>query len=108
MKKNRPGVNLTVISDLGRRRDLMDILFAETTTLGIRFREVEREVLRRKVIKIATRFGKVAIKLGLSGDKVLNAAPEYEDCRRLSKTKRVSVKEIQQAAMAAYHEGGKK
>ena len=108
MKKNRPGVNLTVMSELGRRRDLMDILFAETTTLGIRFHEVQREVLQRKVVKVSTRFGKVSIKLGLSGDEVLNAAPEYEDCRRLSKSKRVPVKEIQQAAMIAYHKGGKK
>jgi uncharacterized protein (TIGR00299 family) protein len=107
MKKNRPGVNLTVMSEVGRRRDLIDILFSETTTLGIRFHEVQREILRRKVIKVATRFGKVTIKLGLSGDKVLNVAPEYEDCRRLSRSKRVAVKEIQHAAMAAYQKGGK-
>jgi uncharacterized protein (DUF111 family) len=105
MKKNRPGMNLTVLAEHGRRPEIGEILFAETTTLGVRIHEVERQVLERKVVKVKTRFGTIAVKLGLSGDEVLNVAPEFEDCRRIAAAKRVSLKQVQHAAIAAYQEG---
>ena len=80
----------------------MEILFAESTTLGLRCSEVEREVLERKLVRVSTRFGKVTVKLGLRDGRVLNAAPEFEDCRRLASRKGVSLKEVQQAALAAW------
>ncbi len=103
MKKNRPGVNLTVITEPLRRQQLVEIVFAETTTLGLRCHEVQRECLARQWVKVSTRFGKVSVKLGLSDGKVLNAAPEFEDCRRIASAKKVSLKEVQQAALAAFH-----
>lgn len=104
MKKNRPGVNLTVVTEPARRPELTEILFAETTTLGLRCHEVERACLERKSVKVKTRYGKVSVKLGLSEGKVVNAAPEFEDCRRIASAKKVSLKEVQQAAMAAFRE----
>jgi uncharacterized protein (DUF111 family) len=105
MKKNRPGMNLTVIAEHGRRPELGEILFEETTTLGVRIHEVERQVLERKIVKVKTRFGRISVKLGLSGDEVLNVAPEFEDCKRIASEKRVSLKQVQHAAIAAFQEG---
>jgi uncharacterized protein (TIGR00299 family) protein len=105
MKKNRPGMNLTVIAEHRRRSELGEIVFEETTTLGVRVQEVERQVLERKIVKVETRFGRVSVKLGLSGDRVLNVAPEFEDCRRIASAKRVSLKQVQHAAIAAYQGG---
>jgi hypothetical protein len=102
MKKSRPGVNVTVLAPLRLRQDMADILFAESTTLGLRYSEVERDVLERKLVPVATRFGKVNVKLGLRDGQVLNAAPEFEDCRRLASRNGVSLKEVQQAALAAW------
>jgi uncharacterized protein (DUF111 family) len=102
MKKNRPGVNLTVIVDPDKRPNMMEILFRESTTLGVRFHEVGREVLERKHVRVSTRYGKVGVKLGLTGGEVLNAAPEFEDCRRIAASKGVALKEVQRAAMAAF------
>jgi hypothetical protein len=107
MKKSRPGMNLTVIAPPTFREEMAAILFAESTTLGLRCHEVERQVLERKVVQVSTRFGKVAVKLGLSGGRVLNVAPEFEDCRRIASRKGVSLKEVQHAAIAAWRQSGK-
>jgi uncharacterized protein (TIGR00299 family) protein len=105
MKKNRPGVNVTVLAGPDKRASLTEIFFRESTTLGVRFHEVEREVLERKHIHVSTRYGKVSVKLGLADGEVVNVAPEFEDCRRIASSKRVAVKEVQQAAMAAFFKG---
>lgn len=102
MKKNRPGVNVTVIAAPQKREALTGILFAESTTLGVRAHEAEREILERRVVEVATRFGRVPVKLGLRDGQVLNVAPEFEDCRRIAAARRVSLKEVQQEALAAY------
>ena len=107
MKKSRPGVNVTVIAATNLREEMAGILFSESTTLGLRCHEVERQVLDRKVVQVSTRFGKVAVKLGLSGGRVLNVAPEFEDCRRIAVRKRVSLKEVQHAAISAWRQLGK-
>jgi uncharacterized protein (TIGR00299 family) protein len=108
MKKNRPGVNLTVIADPRRRQEMVEILFAETTTLGLRCTSAQREVLERRSVKVATRFGDVSVKLGLSGGNALNAAPEFEDCRRIAAAKGIPLKEVQQAALAAFRQMGRR
>jgi uncharacterized protein (TIGR00299 family) protein len=105
MKKSRPGVNVTVVADPEKRPSLTEIIFRESTTLGLRFHEVEREELERKQVRVSTRYGKVSVKLGLSGGEVVNIAPEFEDCRRIAASKRVAIKVVQQAAMAAFSEG---
>ncbi len=105
MKKNRPAVSLQVLADQQRIDDLLEIIFRETTTFGIKLLPCERLSLKRRVVSVETGFGPVKVKLGLWGDKVLRSSPEYEDCRLLSKERRVPVMEIYNAALAAAGSG---
>ena len=98
MKKNRPGTNLTVLVSPGSREAATEILFHESPTFGVRAYTVERDVLDRRFVTVKTRYGKVRVKEGSRGGKVVNAAPEYEDCRRLARAKKVSLETIQRAA----------
>ena len=104
MKKNRPGTNVTVLVSAGFREAATEILFHESPTFGVRAYTVERDVLDRRFVTVKTRYGKVRMKEGSRGGKVVNAAPEYEDCRRLARTKKVSLETIQRAALAAYED----
>jgi len=104
MKKNRPGVNVTVISRPEARERVSEILFTEGTTLGVRYHEVRREALERRFVTAATRYGKVKVKEGILAGKVVNRAPELENCRKLATAKKVPLKEIQRAAMQALGE----
>jgi pyridinium-3,5-bisthiocarboxylic acid mononucleotide nickel chelatase len=101
MKKNRPGVNVTVLARPEARERVSGILFTEGTTLGVRYHEVRREALERRFVSVATRYGKVRVKEGILAGKVVNRAPELEDCRKLASAKNVPLKEVQQAALEA-------
>jgi uncharacterized protein (TIGR00299 family) protein len=101
MKKNRPGVNVTVLAHPGRREAVGEILFSEGTTLGIRYHEVRREVLERRFLSVVTPYGAVRVKEGLHDGRVVNRAPEFEDCRTLAVEKKVPLKEVQRAALQA-------
>ncbi len=105
MKKNRPGVNVTVIARPEAREAVSEILFTEGTTLGVRYHEVRRDVLERRFVTAVTRYGRVKVKEGLLAGKVVNRAPELEDCRRVAQAKKVPLKVVQQAALAAGHGG---
>jgi hypothetical protein len=100
MKKNRPGVNVTVLARPRDRERLAEILFTEGTTLGVRYHEVERDALERRIVSVETRYGKVRVKEGLLGGKVVNRAPELEDCRKIALRRKVPMKEVQQAALS--------
>jgi uncharacterized protein (TIGR00299 family) protein len=97
MKKNRPGTVLTVLARPEDRDRLSRIVFAETTTLGIRFYAAERLVLRREVLEVDTPHGKVRVKTADNGAM----SPEYEDCRSLAIEKNVPLKQIMIEATAA-------
>ncbi len=102
MKKNRPAVALSVLC---RRQDadaLIRCLLAETTTLGVRRQEMERVCLRRGTRTVRTRWGTVPMKVARLGDEVLNAAPEYEACRKLAVKHGVPLKKIYEEARAAF------
>lgn len=102
MKKNRPGMLLTVLC---RREDapkLTDLIFQETTTLGVREREENRRVLARKWIMVGTRWGNIRLKVASMNGTVTNYAPEYEDCRKIAAENRVPLKSVMQEAMQAY------
>ena len=107
MKKGRPGMLVTVLCDPPRREALEEVLFSETTTLGIRRQEWDRTALERDRVVIDTPHGPVAIKVGRRGGRVYNAQPEFEDCRRAAEAQGVPVKEVWAAAMAAYRERGR-
>ncbi len=102
MKKDRPGTLVTVISPLGLRETLSEILFRESTTLGIRYHETRRERLERTWVTVQTSLGAVRIKLARRDDQVLNAAPEFDDCLQLAKQHDVPVKHVQALAQKAY------
>lgn len=97
MKKQRPGVRLSVISDPAAQERLAALLFEETTTLGVRFWQAERRVLPRSHVEVETPYGRVRMKVSPAG-----SAPEFEDCRRLAAETGKPLKEIYAAAIAAY------
>jgi uncharacterized protein (TIGR00299 family) protein len=102
MKKGRPGVLITVLGPPARREALEEVLFSETTTLGVRRQEWERTVLERERVPVATAYGEVRVKVGKRGGRVYNAQPEFEDCRRVAEERGVPVKEVWAATIAAY------
>ena len=101
MKKSRPAFQITVIAKPGVRDSLSDILFAESTSAGIRVSECERVVLERDTISVATRFGEVSVKILRRGGEVVTISPEYEDCAKIARARGVSLKEVYDAAKAA-------
>jgi uncharacterized protein (TIGR00299 family) protein len=102
MKKNRPGTLLTVVAPPELRSILSDIVFRETTTIGLRHYEVEREVLQREIVPVETPLGLVRFKLAWREGRVINAVPEFEDCAALAKARNMSVKDVQAIALQAY------
>ncbi len=102
MKKNRPGTLVTVIAPPDRREDLTAIVFRETTTIGLRYQEVERACLEREVVIVETEVGPVRFKIARQGGDVLNAAPEFDDCTRLAAERALPVKQVQALAVEAY------
>jgi uncharacterized protein (TIGR00299 family) protein len=102
MKKGRPGTLLTVLCNPGDRTELERLLLTETTTLGIRIREDKRSCLDRSFITVETAYGPVKMKIGSLAGEQLNANPEFEDCRAAAAEHSVPVKQVQQAAIAAY------
>jgi uncharacterized protein (TIGR00299 family) protein len=105
MKKNRPGTQLTVIAPNAAVDALSDLVFRETTTLGLRIYPVQRRELARRHVEVNTPWGAVRVKVGRIGDEVVNASPEFEDCARLAAAAGVAVKRVIQAAVAAYASG---
>jgi len=100
MKKSRPGVVISVLCDLQKKEGLCQMIFAESTTLGVRVSEIERRCLEREFQEIETRWGKVTIKVARAKGRIISAAPEYEDCRRLAKERNITVKEVYEEASA--------
>ncbi|HEV2172403.1 MAG TPA: nickel pincer cofactor biosynthesis protein LarC [Nitrospira sp.] len=108
MKKNRPGTVLTVLAKPSDADNLTKIIFAETTTLGVRRREERRQVLAREWQTVSTRFGEIRIKVASMNGAISSYAPEYEDCRRIAAEQRVPLKQVMQEAVQAYLQGSKK
>ncbi|MFQ5776388.1 MAG: nickel pincer cofactor biosynthesis protein LarC [Terriglobia bacterium] len=94
MKKNRPGLVLTVICPPERADALSELIFQQTTTIGLRLYHAQRRLLERTFVTVRTPLGPVRMKLARLNGRVLNAAPEYEDCRRLAREKSVPLKQV--------------
>jgi hypothetical protein len=101
MKGGRPATTLTVLGGTGDNERLADIIFQETTTLGIRTREEKRITVTRHIFAITTGYGVVKIKTGLLNNRIIQAAPEYKDCRSLAEKNGVPLKEVYAAAQQA-------
>ncbi|MBZ0221060.1 MAG: nickel pincer cofactor biosynthesis protein LarC [Candidatus Methylomirabilis sp.] len=101
MKKSRPGVLLTVLAKEEDRTRLMEMIFRESTSIGVRAYPVERHCLERKVMKVRTPYGSVSVKASYLSGRAVNAQPEYEDCRLLAERKGVPLKRVMDSARAA-------
>jgi hypothetical protein len=102
MKKNRPGTLMTVVASPERREALADLIFRETTTIGIRYQEVSRLCLEREQVAVATPLGTVRFKVARRGGEILNAQPEFQDLIRLAAERGLPIKRVQAAAVKAW------
>ena len=100
MKKNRPGFALRVVAPRSRMHDLAAVLFAETSTLGVRVTEVERLVLPRDALRVDTDYGKIRVNWA-RGPERIRVAAEYDDCKRAARRAGVPIREVARAAEAA-------
>jgi len=85
MKKKRQGYNLVVLCQPEQKQRVLDAIFEQTTTFGVRIQEIKREKLARKFKLVKTKYGQAKVKLGLKGKKVITVAPEYKDYKKLAK-----------------------
>jgi len=102
MKKNRPGVLLSILCRTSERERLMEMVFAETTTLGVRTYELRRRALERSVVRVETAYGPIDVKVGRLNGKLVNEMPEYEQCRAAARTRKVSLRTVEEAARDAF------
>ena len=102
MKKNRPGVQLSISCRPDGREKFLQMLFAETTTIGARSYEVRRRALPRETVRVETRFGLIDVKVASVNNGAANAMPEFEQCRAAAQKAGVALREVQEAARAAY------
>ncbi len=104
MKKNRPGMLLTVLARPEDAPRLTKLVFGETTTLGIRMRQERRQTLVRRTVAVQTPWGEVRMKVANLNGSIANYAPEYEDCRRIANQHKVPLKQVMQEATRRYLE----
>ena len=102
MKKGRPGHLLQALCPEDRLEAVAEALLVHTTTLGLRYSRWERIKLERQELTVSTPWGEVRMKVGLLGERMLNAAPEYEDCRRVAEAAGQPLKAVYSAALAAF------
>ncbi len=104
MKKSRPGMLLTVLARNEDAEHLAETIFAETTTIGLRMRQEQRMTLQREFVPVETQWGTVRIKIARMHGEEANAAPEFEDCRKIAVEHRVALKRVMIEAMRVYSE----
>lgn len=100
MKKGRPAILLSVLTDKPKSAEILDTIFRETTSIGVRIQEVGRKKLNREVREIETSYGKIRIKISKRVDEIMTVTPEYEDCRKLADEKQVPLKTVMDEAKA--------
>jgi pyridinium-3,5-bisthiocarboxylic acid mononucleotide nickel chelatase len=101
MKKNRPGVLLSVLCGREHKEAVMKLLFTETTTLGVRSYEVARRALQRSVVRVETQYGPIDVKVAHLDGRVVNEMPEFEQCRQAATGANVPLKLVEEAARLA-------
>jgi uncharacterized protein (DUF111 family) len=104
MKKNRPGTLMTIVAKPEQRDAMTEIVFRESTTIGIRHQELSRECLDREMVTVATSVGPVRFKVASRNGHILNAQPEFEDLAKLSAERGIPIKEVQALAHKAWLE----
>jgi len=106
MKKNRPGVLLSILCRTEQRPALNELLFAETTTLGVRGYAVERQALQRKIVAVETQYGPIDVKVAEINGEAIKVMPEYEQCRLAARAANVPLRLVEAAAIAAIERNG--
>jgi pyridinium-3,5-bisthiocarboxylic acid mononucleotide nickel chelatase len=104
MKKNRPATMLSILCEAKDREAVAELIYRETTTLGIRIRQVERDCLERDILTVSTEFGQIDVKLGRHNGKIVNAMPEYDQARRIAIESGVPIRKVIESAISALHE----
>jgi uncharacterized protein (DUF111 family) len=102
MKKNRPGVLISILCRPQDRETFYQLLFNETTTLGVRSHEVERRALPRETVLVQTEYGAIRVKVARTQGRIVNATPEYDDCRAAARKFDAPLRDVEAAARAAY------
>jgi pyridinium-3,5-bisthiocarboxylic acid mononucleotide nickel chelatase len=102
MKKNRPGTLLTVLCKPRDANALTSLIFAETTTFGVRTTSAQRRILPREHVSVSTAFGDVRLKLSRVKGRILHVSPEFEDCRKLALEKNVPLQQVINEALRCY------
>ncbi|HEX2926894.1 MAG TPA: nickel insertion protein, partial [Ruminiclostridium sp.] len=105
MKKGRPSAMLTVLARCGDEKKFSDIIFSETSTLGIRITRSERFCMDRELVKVNTQYGDVRVKVANLGD-IMKFAPEYEDCRSIALKTGIPIKEVYELVSEKYRQEG--
>ncbi|MDT5262190.1 MAG: pyridinium-3,5-bisthiocarboxylic acid mononucleotide nickel chelatase [Acidobacteriota bacterium] len=104
MKKNRPGVLVSILCRPTEREAVLDLLFAETPTLGVRSYEVSRRALERESVTVETEFGTITVKVGRYKGRVVSASPEFDECREAALARGVPLRSVQEAALIAFRQ----
>jgi len=99
MKKNRPGVLLTVLCAAGDADKFSELILRETSAFGVRRYTADRRKLKRELTNMKTSFGEVTVKIGKLNGKVVQIAPEFESCKRVATEAGVSLKQVYESAM---------
>lgn len=102
MKKSRLGLLVSVIAKPEDADALCNLLFDETTTLGVRIHEARRKTLQREWVTVETNYGPVRVKVARREGRIVNGAPEYDDCERLARERNAPLKDVMAAANAAF------
>ena len=102
MKKNRPGVLLTVLCASTDADKFSEMILRETSAFGVRRHLAERRKLRREFTTVKTPFGEVTVKLGKLNGKTVQVAPEFESCRKIAEQAKVPLKQVYEAALSSY------
>jgi uncharacterized protein (TIGR00299 family) protein len=102
MKKNRPGTLMTIVARPADRAKLVELVFRETTTIGVRFSEMDRECLERETVTVATALGPVRFKVARRNGEILNAQPEFDDLTRIADEHSRPIKDVQTLALKAW------
>jgi uncharacterized protein (TIGR00299 family) protein len=102
MKKGRPALALRVMCGNASAEAVMSVIFCETSSIGVRTKETVRRVLQREIVQVETEYGPIPVKVARYLGKVVNAAPEFEACRRQAKVHDVPLKQVFAAASSAY------
>jgi len=104
MKKNRPGILLTLLCKPADTSALMDLIFKETTSFGARTYRAQRRVLPREFVKVHTQFGDVRMKISRVNGHIRHASPEFEDCKKLAEEKHVPLHQVMDEAKRSFQE----